>query len=133
MKALDVFTNVLVLTCFAFLPLTAQAGDDLDDLDVTMEVLDDETGFDDDIADMAGRHDSDDDWEEVEPGNDEEAGNVVVEEHYGDHRDDDFESIGEIDKIDEIDDGERDYEEGEDVEEDAFEDDMRGEDEPTVG
>jgi hypothetical protein len=82
---------------------------------------------------MAGRHDSDDDWEEVEPGNDEGAGNVVVEDHYGDHRDDDFESIGEIDKIDEIDDGERDYEEGEDVEEDAFEDDMRGEDEPTVG
>ena len=130
MKALDVFTAVLVLACFAFLPLTAQAGDDLDDLDVTMEVLDDETGLDDDIADMAGRRDSDDDREEVETGNDEEAGKVVVEDDYGDHRDDDFESI---DEIDEIDDGERDYEEGEDVEEDALEDDMQGEDEPTVG
>ena len=130
MKALDVFTTVLVLTCFAFLPLAAQAGEDLDDLDVTMEVLDDETGLDDDIADMAGRRDSDDDREEVETGNDEEAGKVVVEDDYGDHRDDDFESI---DEIDEIDDGERDYEEGEDVEEDALEDDMQGEDEPTVG
>ena len=133
MKTLDVFTTVLVLTCFAFLPLAAQAGEDLDDLDVTMEVLDDETGLDDDIAEMAGRHGSDDDREEVEPGNDEEAGKVVVEKHYGDDRDDDFESIDEIDKIDEIDDGERDYEEGEDVEEDALEDDMQGEDEPTVG
>ena len=130
MKVLDAFITVLVLTCFAFLPLTAQAGDDLDDLDVTMEVLDDEAGLDDNIADMAGRRDSDDDREEVEPGSDKEAGNAVVEDHYGDHRDVDFESI---DEIDEIDDGERDYEEGEDVEEDAFEDDMRGEDEPTVG
>ena len=53
MKALDVFITALVLTCFAFLPLTAQADEDLDDLDVTMEVLDDETGLDDDIAEMA--------------------------------------------------------------------------------
>jgi hypothetical protein len=127
MKALNVFITVLVLTCFAILPLTAQADEDLDDLDVTMEVLDDETGLDDDIADMAGRRDSADDWEELEPGNDEEAGNVVVEEHYGEHRDGEFERIDEIDNVDEIDDSERDYEEGEDIEEDAFED------EPEIG
>ena len=130
MKAQNVFITVLVLTCFAFLPLAAQAEEDLDDFDVTMEVLDDETGLDDDIADMAGRRDSGDDWRELEPGNEEEAGIAVVEEHYGEHRSGEFERIDEIDNVDELDDSERDHEEGEDVEEDAFEDDMRGEDEP---
>lgn len=55
MKALDVVITVLVLTCFAFLPLSAQAEEGLVDLDVTMEVLDDGTGLADNIADMAGR------------------------------------------------------------------------------
>ena len=69
MKHFNVFIAVLVLTCFAFMPAAVRADDDLDDLDVMMEVLDDDTDLDDDIAEMAemrGPEDDDDDWDEDE-------------------------------------------------------------------
>jgi hypothetical protein len=133
MKPLNVFIAALVLTCFLLPPVAARADEDLEDIDVMMEVLDDEADLDDDIADMARTRepqDVDDDWDEVEPGKDEEAGVVGVEDRYGDHVDDDFESADEIDDVDEIDDDQRDHEEGEDVEEDVFEDDTEDADEP---
>jgi hypothetical protein len=136
MKALNLFVTVLVLTCFAFPPLTALAEEDLDDLDVTMEVLDDETGLDNDIADMAGMRDpqeGESQWSEDRPADADAAVTADDEgeyqEDYGDH--DGFEHDDGIDDIGRIDDAQRDHEEGEDVEEDVFDDDeMEGADEP---
>ena len=60
MKQLNVFMATLVLTCFAFLPATARASE-LDDLEVTMDVMDDMSDVAESIALMEG---PDDDFEE---------------------------------------------------------------------
>ena len=53
MKQLNVFIATLALTCFAFLPATANAAN-LDDLEVTMEVMEDIGSVGDTIAEMRG-------------------------------------------------------------------------------
>jgi hypothetical protein len=96
MKQLNVFLATLVLTGFAFLPATTLA-DELDDLEVTMDVMDDIADVDDAIALMEG------------PGNDD------IEDDMGDDSlDDDHEEEsdhGEIGDV-ESDDHESDEESG---------------------
>ena len=53
MKQFNVFLATLALTCFALMPTAANAGD-LDDLDVTMEVVDDVAGITDVVSEMRG-------------------------------------------------------------------------------
>ena len=55
MKHFNVFIATLILTGFAFLPATARADDDdWDDLDVTMEIVEDLGSVGDTIARMEG-------------------------------------------------------------------------------
>jgi hypothetical protein len=55
MKQLNVFIATLVITCFSMLPAIALADDhELDDLDVTMDVVDDLEGIDDIVNEMPG-------------------------------------------------------------------------------
>ncbi len=56
MKQINIFTASLALTCLAMFPAAALAGD-LDDLEVTMEVLDAESDLDGTIAEMRGPED----------------------------------------------------------------------------
>ena len=55
MKHFNVFVATLVLTCFAMVPAVAKADDDeLEDLDVTMQIVDDPEGIDDSGHEMRG-------------------------------------------------------------------------------
>ena len=54
MKHFNVFIATLILTGLAFIPATARADDDWDDLDVTMEVVNDLASVQDTIARMEG-------------------------------------------------------------------------------
>jgi hypothetical protein len=65
MKRLNLLFAVLVLTLLAFVPATTRADDALDDLDVTLIVLDDVSDLDEAIAEMEGPDDDDvedEDW-----------------------------------------------------------------------
>ena len=53
MKQFNVFLATLALTCFSLMPAAANA-DDLDDLDVTMEVVDDAADITDLVSEMRG-------------------------------------------------------------------------------
>ena len=59
MRQLSIFFATVVLTCFAFLPMSAFA-DDLDDLEVTMEVIDDMNRVEDVMTEMRGPESDDD-------------------------------------------------------------------------
>ena len=52
MKQLNIFIATLVLTVMAFAPAVARADEDMDDLEVTMEVLDDVEQLDGQFAEM---------------------------------------------------------------------------------
>ena len=81
MKQINIFTASLALTCLAMFPAAALAGD-LDDLEVTMEVLDYESDLDGTIAEMRGP-DNDDiefndrDDEDAEERDEREDGGYV--------------------------------------------------------
>jgi len=115
MKQFNVFLTTLILTCFALLPGIASAGD-LDDLDVTMEVVDNIGDISDVVAEMDGPddgHASDDesDADDYEDG----AGDDFASDDDFDEENDDFAE-------------EHDFEEGEDIDDDRREiDDMPGE------
>ncbi len=70
MKHLTIFLATVVLTCLAFMPATARA-DDLDDLAVTMEVLDDVAELEDAISRMDGP--DEDDFEDIDDDDLDEA------------------------------------------------------------
>lgn len=138
MKHVTVFFAITALTLVAFFPATARADDELEDLDVTMEVLDDLGDFDNRMSrmrgpDMAGV--GEDDWEDAEV---EEFDDIVDEDDSAEDEDDDF---GDDEMDDEMDDefeGEDDFEDdfedddveehddlddGDDVDDDSFDDD----------
>ncbi len=74
MKQANVFLVVLTLTLLAFFPAVARA-DKLDDLEVTMEVLDDASDLEAAMSTMRGPDDDeveDEDWEDEEEGQDED-------------------------------------------------------------
>ncbi|MGI9248231.1 MAG: hypothetical protein ACR2QI_04410, partial [Woeseiaceae bacterium] len=58
MKHVKIFSAVMALTLVAFFPATALA-DELEDLDVTIFVLDDVDDLDDTISEMRGPDDDD--------------------------------------------------------------------------
>ena len=67
MKQMNLLLAVFVLTLMALTPAAARADEDLDDLDVTLIVLDDVSDLDEAIAEMDGRDDDDvedEDWED---------------------------------------------------------------------
>lgn len=151
MKQLNVFVATLVLTCFAFLPATARAAN-LDDLEVTMEVMDNVADFDFAMAEMRGPEalesdgdmggESDDDGEddhgEDEPDHDESVAGLDDEESdhgedgdagFGDDEEeleehiDDFEDDGDFDEEDLDEEDEDIDDEGEDIDDDEIDED----------
>jgi len=118
MKQINIFAVSIVLTCFALLPAVAIA-DGLDDLEVTMDVLDTESELDEVIAEMRGPEDGDsesdrnDEEDEVgEVGGDGEADGDVAAAGDGFERD----VVREEDEMAD----ESNFEEGEEVDEDIF-------------
>src|SRR5210317_1525234 len=111
MKHLNVFLATLVLTCFALLPAGAFA-DDLDDLEVTMDVLDDMSRLDDPVVEMRGpgegpdfdEDDSDDG--EFDDQDDDESGHDGMEDEneFEDEMEDELEEEFEEEFDDELDD-----------------------------
>ena len=90
MKHVYIFLAIAALTLVAFFP-TAVRADELDDLDVTMEVLDDVADFDDAISEMRGPDDDDvdeDDWADGED-EDEEEPDETDDEEFDERSDDD--------------------------------------------
>ena len=135
MNHLNVFLATLALTCLALFPAVVRADDVLDDLDVTMMVLDDDTDLEGTIAKMRGP--------EVEESNDDADHDG---DHGGDQFDDGIDNSGHVeDGLDgghsedrsghgggHSDDGfadDDDFEEDDDLtDEDDFEDDERADD-----
>lgn len=115
MKPLSVFLVILGLTCIAFFPAATCADETLEDLDVTMVVIDSPGDIDDLVSRMRGPDNGnvdDDDWDDEE-GDESEAG-------FDDNSDDGF-SSDEIDEDGALED-EDDFEDGEDVDDDQFDD-----------
>ena len=73
MQHFNVFLVTLILTCFALLPTAANA-DGMDDLEVTMEVVDNIGDISDVVSEMDGPEDRHADDDEREPGDHEEGG-----------------------------------------------------------
>jgi len=131
---IKVFIATLVLTCFAYFPAPVFA-DGLDDLDVTMEVMDDMAGIDDAVLEMRGPEgddfvggdgddpgdDSGDDFDDKASDHEEGGEGDSGEDDFGEEQrefeehEDDFEDDDDFDEedLDEEDDFEE--EEGEDV------------------
>lgn len=128
MKQLKVVATTLVFTCFALLPAISQA-DDMDDLDVTMTVLDETSDLDETISEMRGPDsDEEGDFDNENYGDgvdlESEAGS---EEDFEDHSGDGFESDDNFDE-DEFDDddefeNEDEFDEGDDIDDDDIDDD----------
>ncbi len=131
MKQLTVFFAILALTFVAFLPSAAHAdvtnaGNALDDLDVTMVVLDNVGALSAEISKMDGPdhdvgddHDADGD-ERDESEHDQERDDHELDFDDADHGDDfDHDDVLEEDELDDEDE----FEDGEDVDTDEFHDD----------
>ena len=121
---IKVFIATLVLTCFAYFPAPVFA-DSLDDLDVTMEVLDDVAGIDDAILEMRGPEGDGDDLGD-DSGDDEASDHE--EDREGDASEDDFgEEQGEFEEHEDDFEDDDDFDEEDLDEEDDFEEE-EGED-----
>jgi hypothetical protein len=135
MKQLNLFGATLLLTSLALLPAMAGA-QDLDDLEVTMEVVDDLAGIGDVVAEMPGPEMADGDAL-TEDGSDEsgdaesngESGQeLTAEDERFDKQDDRFVID---DDFSEDNDGfaeEGDFEEGEDIDDDRYDIEMPADD-----
>ena len=139
MRQLCAFAAILALTCFALTPNMARA-DDLDDLEVTMEVLDDTSGLDFEVSAMRGPEGSEDGSRDAlgEDEGDADDGfseDEEPEEDFGeddgfseDEEQDDFSADDEFSDDDLSEEG--DFEEGEDIDDDEPDDDSLDDDEP---
>ena len=127
MKHITITLTTFVLTGLALAPAVAFAGD-LDDLDVTMEVLDDTSSIDNSIPEMQGPADG-----ESDAGVDAETGDAGGDDAESDDRgDDDYQNeddFGHDEDVGGDDDFEhdQDFDEGDLDREDDFEDEQ-GED-----
>ena len=133
MKQINIFAISIVLTCFTLLPAVSMA-DGLDDLEVTMDVLDTESELDEVIAEMRGPEDvdSESDFNDEDGDEEGEAGEVGEVGQDGDDGADG--EVGEVGEDGDAGDGferdevreedemadESDFEEGEDLDEDIF-------------
>ena len=98
MKQLTIFAATLVLTCFALFPCLAHADDAMDDLDVTMIIVDDADDLDEAIAEMRGP--DDDDIEEDEQRDEEQEEELENDRGEDDDMDDDMEDEDDDDDDD---------------------------------
>ena len=102
MKHLNVLFASLAWTCVAMFPAAALA-DDLDDLEVTMEVLDAESDFDETVTEMRGPENNDiefddqddDDFRDREDGGGHGVEDGDGEDSIGDRQDGDVEEGGD--------------------------------------
>ena len=78
MKQLNIFLATLVLTCFAFFPGVTLADDAMEDLDVTMIVVDDSGDLDDAISEMRGPDDDGVDEDEQREEEEEEEREMIA-------------------------------------------------------
>ena len=110
MNGFKIFIVATALSCLALFPAVARADDELDDLDVTMDVFDDEFEFDQSMTTMRGPEDfdDDDDWEDDE--SDDES-----EDESEDGNDDDSDGDFEMESEDDDDGFDRDDDEYEEV------------------
>lgn len=116
MRPIPLFVATFVLTCLAALPGETHA-DELDDLDVTMEVIDDTGDAGLAIADMGLPESADVDSAHRKDSTGED---VVKDSRHGDQTDGTFEHDEDFDdeKLDE--EHEFEHEEGEDVDDDLY-------------
>ena len=132
MKQANIFLAVTALTLMSFFPAVARA-DEMDDLEVTMEVLDDPSdlefnmtrmrGPDDGDVDEGdwqdGGEDADDEYDDEADGRDDDESEDAGDLDDGD-TDDEFEHDDELEE-EEMED-EDDFEDGEDVDDDEYDD-----------
>lgn len=130
MKQLNLFAAMLLLTSVSLLPATAGA-QDLDDLEVTMEVVDDLAGIGDVVTEMPGPEMADGDGSD-ESGDTESDGeseqDLTTKDERFDAQDDRFVID---DDFSEDNDGfaeEGNFEEGEDIDDDRYDIEMPADD-----
>lgn len=126
MKQLSIFLAIGGWTCIAFFPAATRADETLEDLDVTMVVVDSPGDLDDLVSEMRGPDAGgvdDDDWDDEEGDESDDAADEESEDEMEDgfEDDDDGFSSDEVDEDDAMED-EDDFEEGEDVDDDVFDD-----------
>ena len=119
MDSFRIFLAAVVMSCLSLLPLTASADDELE---VTMEVIDDLSDVDGDFVEMRG---PDFDEDPLEEANDEEAGDEIDEDLLAEFDEeilDDFEHDDAGDEFfaADFDEDAEDLDEGEDVDIDEF-------------
>lgn len=124
MKQLKLIIACVMLTCFALFPVLATA--DVDDLDVTMEVMDNAEDVNNGIEMLGpesddGQHDFDE--TDSDEGRDEDR------DDEDDRRDEDDDDFDDDDDFESDEDGEHseeesDFDEGDDIETDEADDDM---------
>jgi cytochrome c556 len=148
MKHLNVLITTMVLTCFAFMPAGARAAADLEDLEVTMDIMDDISSVDSSIAMMEGPDGgniarfeaqasglNEDVERDVDINEDVSDRGEAGGDEFGDDDEefeahaDDFGDDSDFDEDHDLDD-EDDFEEeeGEDIDDDEYDDDDMGDD-----
>ena len=123
MKQLNLFMAILALTCIAFFPATARADGGLDDLEVTMVVLDDASDLGDELAEMRG---PDDEVDEHDGYNGDETDGDESDDHADERdeqRDREHDEEQQRERDEETDEDERHDEERSDREGDSYGDD----------
>ena len=128
MKGFRLLIASTAMTCLTFGPLTALADDELE---VTMEVIDDLSDIDDEIVEMRGPSGDEDGLEdelELVADADDDISAEEFADDFDEEIEDGFEHDDGLDEIDDDFEADDDLEEGEDVDEDRFdepeEDDM---------
>ena len=128
MRPVILFITTFFLTGVVIFPGVVRA-DDLDDLDVTMEIIDDVSGFDFNVAEMEGPDgaslDDGDDYLKDESGEESEQDDSgdEIEDSFDDDMDDAFEHDEDFDDEELDEEDEFEHEEGEDIDDDEYDDD----------
>lgn len=131
MKQINVLTAALILASLSLLPAAVNA-QELDDLDVTMEVVDDVEGIDDVVTEMRGPQTTDGESGEGAFGDEESDGpsdqqtdgnseeEVAEEDQRFEEQEDKFVMDEDFDEsVDNLS-GEGDFDEGEDIDDDRY-------------
>ncbi len=116
MKQLKIFLAGVALSCFALFPAAAMA--DIDELDVTMEVLDSIADIDGQVIVMQGPEDDGLDGHDNDGDSDDDFGGEDADDDFA--HDEDFES----DEDEEHSEDESDFDEGDDIDHDEPDEEM---------
>ena len=117
MEQLKLFLAILALTCIAFFPPAARGDGVLDDLDVSLVVLDDASDLSAELSEMRGPDDHVDEHDEDDSVSDDHEVERDEETVEYDKHNDDFEYDEHNDEEDYFED-EDDFEDGDDVDTD---------------